>query len=284
MDYIKISEDLKPFKLIFNADKRRKKEEAFLVHKKFKNNALKNGYYKNGSPVFPEYKSNSWGFRSNEFDNTNESFIALGDSNTYGAYQYENRTWPFYLSKLIKKQYFNLGVPGASIAQCYRILRDHIDKINPSEVFFLIPSLEREYTWIYDNFYPYDTANFGSKFSENPKMVARFPDSFNKLLDIMEMDKIMNVKNMELNLFKYLDAIENLCFTKNCKFRYIINPSANHRAHFITPEIMFDDSYAIDGRHAGHLYQERIAKYFFDKKDLQFNKLYAEKEFAQKYI
>lgn len=284
MDYIKISEDLKPYKLLFNPHKRRKKEEEFLSQKRFKDLALKNGFYKNGSPVFPEYKSNSWGFRSNEFVNTNESFIALGDSNTYGAYQHENRTWPFYLSKLIKREYFNLGVPGASIAQCYRVLKDHIDKINPSEVFFLIPSLEREYTWIYDNFYDYDTSDFGSKFSENPKMIENFPMDFNKLMDIIEIDKIMNVKNMELNLFKYLDAIENLCFTKNCELRYILNPSANHRTYFFTPEIRFDDSYAIDGKHAGHLYQERIAKYFFNKKDLQFNKLYAEKEFVQNYI
>lgn len=284
MDYLKLSDDHKPFRLIFDKDKRRKKEEAFLVHKKFKNNGLKNGYYKNGSPVFPEYRSNSLGFRSDEFDSSYESFIALGDSNTYGAYQYENRTWPYFLSKLLNKKYFNLGAPGASIAQCYHILKDYIHKINPSEVFFLIPSLEREYTWIFDNFYAYDTTDFGSKFSIHPQMVARYPDSFNKLLDIMEMDKIMNVKNMELNLFKYLDAIENLCFVKNCKLRFILNPSANHRAHFHTPDIIFDDSYAIDFKHAGHLYQERIANYFFEKKDIEFNRIYAEKEFARKYI
>lgn len=261
--------DLQISKLDWSIDRRDAKQNDFFKDPKYIANAKQNGFYKNNKPLLPTYKRNEYGFRSDEFFKT-DSFIALGDSNTYGAYQYEERTWPFYLAESLGIKSFNLGVPGASIAQCYVILKKYISLIRPKYVFLLIPNLARSYTWLDDNYYGYNTES-DSTFCTNSSLKKKYSKDTLLILDSIEIDSINSLEYQELNYYKYTDAIYNVCEEYGAKLVYLLNPSCPHRHYFRVEDMIVDDSYALDYRHFGHLYMKRISNYFFKNYDSKKN-------------
>jgi len=261
--------DLQISKLDWSIDRRDAKQNDFFKSPKYIANAKQNGFYKKNKPIPPTYKRNKYGFRSDEFFKT-DSFIALGDSNTYGAYQYEERTWPSYLTESLGIKNFNLGVPGASIAQCYVVLRKYIDLIRPKYVFLLIPNLARNYTWLDDNYYGYNIED-ESTFSDNTALKKKYSKDTLLILDSIEIDSTNSLELQELNYYKYTDAIYNVCEEYGAKLVYLLNPSCPHRHYFRVQDMVVDDSYALDYRHFGHLYMKRIADYFFKNYDSKKN-------------
>jgi len=261
--------DLNISNLSWSEYSRVQKQKSFLKDQNYRANAKKNGFYKYGKPYLPTYRKNKFGFRTDEFFIT-DSFIALGDSNTYGAYQHEDRTWPYYLTELLGIKNFNLGVPGSSIDQCYVILKKYIELIKPQYVFFLIPNLNRNYTWLGDNFRVYNSEP-ESTFSSNTSLKSKYENLTLAVMDSVELDNINSTQHQELKYYKYLDAIYNVCQEHNATLIHLLDPSASHRVQFKVPDMTIDDSYALDFKHYGHLFMIRVANYFFKYYDSKGN-------------
>ena len=88
------------------------------------------------------YRHNSHGFRCDEFDNRSGG-VALGASVTFGVGVPEHQTWHQILSKNLKKHIWNLGVEGASLDTCYRVLFHYIKLLNVEFVVLAVPPTGR---------------------------------------------------------------------------------------------------------------------------------------------
>ena len=67
------------------------------------------------------YKFNSYGFRSDEFSQT-DNLMTLGCSFTFGTAIAQCSRWSSIISKTLGLADFNLGIDGASADCCFRIL------------------------------------------------------------------------------------------------------------------------------------------------------------------
>lgn len=85
-----------------------------------------------------EYNYNSLGFRDQEFDDR-PCGIALGCSLTEGTGLPADKTWPFILGEKIGIKIWNLGVAGASMDTCFRMLDYFIPILKPKFVILLDP-------------------------------------------------------------------------------------------------------------------------------------------------
>lgn len=80
------------------------------------------------------YQYNSFGFRSSEF-HTNTNIVALGCSHTFGVGVPVQSIWTSFISDLTGIQdVVNLGVPGASIPLCVRLLATYINQYGPPKI------------------------------------------------------------------------------------------------------------------------------------------------------
>ena len=82
------------------------------------------------------YKFNRFGFRCNEFTETNNA-VFLGCSYTFGLATREEYRWTSVLSKIINLEEFNLAVPGSSSDTAFRLAHNWIPQLKPKMVFFL---------------------------------------------------------------------------------------------------------------------------------------------------
>lgn len=88
------------------------------------------------------YQYNSHGFRTNEF-NSDPVYIALGCSYTEGIGLPNDDVWPNLLSQHIGSKFYNLGVYGASLDTCFRLLDYYVQHLNIQGVFLLEPDESR---------------------------------------------------------------------------------------------------------------------------------------------
>lgn len=88
------------------------------------------------------YKFNSHGFRCQEF-NLEPSMIALGCSFTGGVALPEDQIWPSLVASNLNLKLWNLGVGGASMDSCFRLLNHYISQLNVKLVCFLTPPMHR---------------------------------------------------------------------------------------------------------------------------------------------
>lgn len=96
------------------------------------------------SEVF--YKSNSLGFRSNEFKNKQKLLVA-GCSHTYGSGLPEDLRWSNQISKLLNWDHDNLSIPGGSCVQIINHLFKYFEEYgNPEYLFCLFPDFLR--VWV----------------------------------------------------------------------------------------------------------------------------------------
>ena len=88
------------------------------------------------------YKYNSHGFRDDEFDQQ-AAGIALGCSHTLGTGIHVEHTWSRQLQKLLSTKIWNLGVGGAALDTCYRLLEYWIEHLNVKFVVCAVPGISR---------------------------------------------------------------------------------------------------------------------------------------------
>ena len=91
-----------------------------------------------GHPDAIDYKINTQGFRSSEFDNS-PGFIALGCSFTCGIGLPLEQVWPSMIAEATGLTARNLGIGGCGLDTCFRLLYNYIDVLNPKFVMLLAP-------------------------------------------------------------------------------------------------------------------------------------------------
>lgn len=94
-------------------------------------------------PGVINYAFNSEGFRSPEFEHSDNLILALGCSYTMGIGLPESDTWPYILAQRLGMQYANLGWGGASGDYCYRMAEYWIPQLRPRLVVLLNPPESR---------------------------------------------------------------------------------------------------------------------------------------------
>lgn len=88
------------------------------------------------------YQFNRDGFRCNEFDNS-PGIITIGCSFTAGVGLPLDTTWPTIVGNTLGLSVWNLGIGGASMDTCFRLLNHYIDKLNSQYVLLLTPPVQR---------------------------------------------------------------------------------------------------------------------------------------------
>ena len=80
-----------------------------------------------------EYKFNSGGFRTDEFDQS-KRIIILGSSPTVGVGLHQYQTWPELLSKKLNIPVWNLATGTGCLDTMYRVLKHYLPQLNATMV------------------------------------------------------------------------------------------------------------------------------------------------------
>lgn len=257
-----------------------KKTETFISHEseleKIKRiignpnntNLLKKfGFYdKNPDRVtLPTYTLNKYGYRCSEFNTKEDRIVTLGCSDTFGAYQYQERTWPYLLAKSLGKKVWNLGSAGASIQSCYTTFKAIESKIKFSQVFLLIPNPSRfvfyNFKKSFLNVHGDDLNKFSEQFSifKGLGFDQKTIDDLKVYFTLMITDE----KWKAINVSTYLDAINGIASEHNAKVHYLFNfPFFPYPYSLSDVDEKVFTTRALDLRHSGSAYQNEVAKLF----------------------
>lgn len=186
------------------------------------------------------YNINSCGFRAPEFD-LRQNFVTLGCSLTTGIGLPVEQTWPWYLSKKLKVDHWNLSVPGSSSDTAYRIAEYYLPLLNPDFVIMLEPDPGR-----FELFH-------GNSESAPENITISAPDLNGMLNNKMMKTWITYEYNQELHAIKNIKSIAYQCYKRGIDFylytdRYFLN--------FLGQR---NPTYARDLMHPGRQFNEDFA-------------------------
>ena len=166
-----------------------------------------------------EYKFNSYGFRADEFSNT-DNIVSLGCSFTLGVGIHAYQTWSNIVSKTLGLANFNLSIGATSADCCFRMAANWIPQLKPKVVLYQNPEPSR-FEW------------FDSTYKKPHNMLASSENhsEFYK-------EWVMSERNLTMNYLKNLYAIQHLADSVGALFVHIplanINrlDSARDKGHF----------------------------------------------------
>lgn len=102
----------------------------------------KHGWLNNdGSVKSILYGNYEYGFRTRLVKD--KSLVVAGCSNTFGTGLNIEQTWGYKLAKKLDLRLVNLGIPGASCDQVYRVLKTFLPSLKPQYVACLMPDASR---------------------------------------------------------------------------------------------------------------------------------------------
>lgn len=185
------------------------------------------------------YKHNSHGFRDVEFDQQ-PAGMALGCSHTFGVGVRHEQAWPTQLQRMLGQKIWNLGIPGAALDTCYRMLEYWIQHLNIKFVVCAVPDISR---------YEVFDGNWSNIFFPNkrtPKWLLGYQKNF-----------LLYDQNSEMNRRKNLQAMQYICSKHNVQFYYDLL------------EDFVDSRDARDLMHCGALAQEKLATKFLQMMESQ---------------
>jgi len=181
------------------------------------------------------YSHNSHGFRDDEFDQQ-PAGLALGCSHTFGTGIRVDETWPRQLQVMLDQKIWNLGVGGAALDTCYRLLEYWIEHLNVEFVVCAVPGISR-----YEVF---ANGNWSNILSTMP-IKTDLP-----WLAGYQKNYLFYDQNSELNRQKNLQAMQHICHKHNVPFYYDLL------------EDFVDGALARDLMHCGADAQEKLANKF----------------------
>jgi hypothetical protein len=186
------------------------------------------------------YQFNQDGFRCKNFDDS-DSIIALGCSFTMGVGLHAENTWPSVIEQQLKLTVWNLGISGASMDTCFRMLNYYISKLNAKCVLVLGPPNQR---------FELHTDSGVECFMPSQIMPSENAHP-------VEQYWYQNEINGELNYYKNCLAIQQLCqqHGKKCVIGYSLELLAKKDPSDQWPG-------ARDMMHAGAREQQSCAGYF----------------------
>lgn len=183
------------------------------------------------------YKCNSQGFRDDDFDQQ-PAGIALGCSHTMGTGVPVEHAWPSQLQSMLGQKVWNLGIGGAALDTCYRLLEYWIENLNVEFVVCAVPGIARYE--VFDN-------NWSNILSSMPLEINNLDWLVGYQKNYLTYDQ-----NSELNRRKNLQAMQHICNKYNIPFYYDLM------------EDFADAKMARDLMHCGTDTQERLANKFFN--------------------
>jgi hypothetical protein len=151
------------------------------------------------------YKYNNQGFRDDEFDQQ-VAGIALGCSHTQGIGVPVEHAWPSHLQHMLGQKVWNLGIGGAALDTCYRMLEYWIEHLNVKFVVCAVPSISR---------YEVFNSNWSNILPSMPLEI--------KNLDWLvgyQKNYLLYDQNSEMNQRKNLQAMQHICNKYHIPFYY----------------------------------------------------------------
>ena len=106
-------------------------EEKYQHNKKFfPDRLIEHGWY----DISIDYRFNSQGFRTREFDVNEEKFLAIGCSFTFGEGLHEYQIYHAMISDALRIPCYNLGIPGIGNMTMFRLAEYWIPELKPKFV------------------------------------------------------------------------------------------------------------------------------------------------------
>lgn len=182
-----------------------------------------------GDIVHLRYRYNDFGYRrctADKIVRKENSILTLGCSDTFGAGNFEDKVWPYLVSKALNKPVFNGGIPGGSLSEAYKVLAYELPKMKIDTVMLLIPERARElyYYWAEDY-------SFVRKTTITPAVLDVYDkdpnDIDNRRKQLIENYKtyFLTDETMALSFKRNMDAIQNICNTNNIDLIFMPNPN-----------------------------------------------------------
>ena len=227
------------------------------------------GFIVNNKLVHPTYSINDYGFRCNKFHKKSTGIVTLGCSDTFGEYQFLEKTWPSILSSYLDQECWNLASCGGDIGLNYINLLRYSKSIKFDKVFILIPSPTRE-IYYKDHGSKLDTRQFlkVDKYYRQITQKHNTSDKILKELHFHDVDKVENDLNRMFYINSYLEAIQGLAKRNNAKVYFIPNINYYKKDCIVVKDFPGKSkSYnlACDLMHNGSFFQKEIADSFIKK-------------------
>jgi hypothetical protein len=169
------------------------------------------------------YNINNYGYRSAEFDKSNE-ILVLGCSQTYGSGMPIEFIWPEIFSNSLKKKYSTVATPGDSInGQVYKAFKYFEEVGNPEIVVGLFPLHRLEYSSIPGKFI--STTSWGQAERHKPSVGVGFfyQDYSLKISKAPHDPEYILPKEFALFYnFMFMKMLEQYCESHNIKFIWSI--------------------------------------------------------------
>ena len=185
------------------------------------------------------YSMNRHGFRTGEF-NQEPGIITLGCSFTAGIGLPNDQIWPTIVAQLTGCQVWNLGIGGAAMDTCFRLLHNYVDNLNVTAVLVLRPSSLR-----FETHY-------------NDKVEVFMPNGYsNPCLDEVIKYWYSDTQNEIINTEKNTLAMQAFCNARGIKFVF------KDTDIFNCPHVAKYPG-ARDLMHVGYAEQQQCAEIFSD--------------------
>lgn len=146
------------------------------------------------------YTFNSNGFRSDEFNNDQPGYVALGCSFTMGIGLPKEDVWCWQVGDYFKLKTWNLGLGGGSLDQCFRLATYWLEKLNPRFVILLEPPKTR-----------FEVLDNDCAINITPEETSWWQDRYVKTY-------LATSTNSDINRLKNIQAIGYLCNELNIPF------------------------------------------------------------------
>lgn len=187
------------------------------------------------------YQINSYGFRSDEFTDNDDSMIALGCSFTLGTGLPLDAIWPTLVGNALDLRVYNLAWGGNSADTCFRLAEYWIPKLNPKLVCMLTPP-EARIELLLD----------GTSWSKSEVFLPESKSAFFSSNDIYLKHWFINDENARLNSIKNKLAIQKIC--EQFDIPFIVYDSINEMS-----KSREEVGYARDYMHAGPIGHQLLA-------------------------
>lgn len=228
------------------------------------------GFIVNNKLVHPMYSINDYGFRCNKFHKKSTGIVTLGCSDTFGEYQFLEKTWPSILSSYLDQECWNLASCGGDIGLNYVNFLKYSKFIKFDKVFILIPSPYREL------YYKEYTSKLTTRqfLHKSDKYYRQIHNHYNpsvktlKELHLHDMDKVTDDLNRMFYINSYLEAIQGLAKKNNAKVYFTPNVNYFNKDSIVLKEFPKKQkslNLANDLVHTGSTFQKIIADYFIKK-------------------
>lgn len=206
-----------------------KLREAVKDPKLFKKYIKKGWIDEYGDIVHLRYRYNNFGYRrctADKIVRKENSILTLGCSDTFGAGNFEDKVWPYLVSKALNRPVFNGGIPGGSLSEAYKVLAYELPKMKIDTVMLLIPERARElfYFWAED----YSSVRKSTITPAVLDLYDKDPDSIDgRRKHLVEAYKTYFLTNetMALSFKRNMDAIQNICNTNYINLIFMPNPN-----------------------------------------------------------